>query len=138
MFVKSEVPGPGSYNPKEIRHDVGFALKSRVRDNTLDEKIKVPGPGTYVQLDLINKIGRYPSSKYENSRCPIFSRSNYRAKTEQTPAPNSCTSAPFYTDFPVILNSRAEKSMLQTQAAKFGNSRRIGVFDVSESPGPGK
>lgn len=82
MFIRSDVPGPGSYDPKVTHHESNFALKSRVRDNSLDEKIKVPGPGHYVHLELINKLGRYPTSKYENSRCPIISKSNYRAKTE--------------------------------------------------------
>lgn len=138
MFMKSEVPGPGAYNPKETRHETSFTLKSRVRDSSLDEKIKVPGPGHYIHLQLINKLGRYPASKYENSRCPVIAKSVYRMKTEETPAPNSCTQLLIASDFPIVLNSRGEKSMRQTQASKFGQSRRQGIFEPSDIPGPGQ
>lgn len=41
-------------------------------------------------------------------------------------------------DLPLVLNSKAEKSMNQTQAGRFGQAKREGMFSASEYPGPGK
>jgi hypothetical protein len=82
IFQKSTVPGPGTYESVELTPAPKYTIYQRTPDHSLDEKMKVPGPGQYNIAPLINKTGRYSSSKYENSRCSIMSKSNYRVKTE--------------------------------------------------------
>ena len=46
---RAEVPGPGTYNPEEKANSLSALMLGKVRDHSLDEKVKVPGPGAYDQ-----------------------------------------------------------------------------------------
>lgn len=97
--MKSEVPGPGSYQPKDIRKELLFTLKSRMVDHSLDESIKVPGPGAYNEVGM-SVAGKYPTSKYANPRCCPVMRNSSRVRTEESssvPGPNKCTDRPTQT-----------------------------------------
>ena len=64
----------------------------KVKDHTLDEKIKVPGPGEYEQ-GLLTREGRSISSRYLNPRLPtILKEERARVKKSDNPAPGACSS----------------------------------------------
>ena len=53
---------------------------------------QVPGPGTYQSKENFNTTGRYFNSKFENSRCRVFSRSakkNEFVPVSKVPGPGS-------------------------------------------------
>lgn len=72
-YLQKPVPGPGAYNPKDNSSAVSSLMMGRVRDNSLDEKIKVPGPGRY-ELPALTGLERIIESKKMNSRLPVISK----------------------------------------------------------------
>lgn len=91
MTKKGEVPGPGAYNPEEKVNSLSALMLGKVKDHTLDEKIKVPGPGNY-DPTLLTRDGRAISSRHSNPRLPvILKEERCLIKKPLNPSPWACS-----------------------------------------------
>ena len=85
-FSNTKNPGPGHYQSSVALNNSGRYVLSQMSNcpgykikpyKTFEVKDSNPGPGQYdCSAENMNPKGRYSTSKHENSRCRIFSKSS--------------------------------------------------------------
>lgn len=91
-----KVPGPGSYEAKDLRSQQKVSLSGRMADLSSKWIREVPGPGAYKTAELLDKNLKSAVSKFGSCRAGRFSKGEEHGDFERivrkrnVPGPGEC------------------------------------------------
>jgi len=137
---EKQSPGPGAYDVREKNKlTLSYSFRPRTEVEALTSPKFVPGPGAYPVFTATSPTGRYPISKFNNSKAAMFSPSRSRRFYELKPGfpgPGTYTPTASIRDDGSYFVSKFKSSMCRTFSKGIRKNNSLISFGPAV-PGPG-